>query len=69
MPAQACLCIYAKGRAILGAPALRTWVGKLKRLLNPWELSLPTQMAHTFYLHNIACAEEVGHVSLNVMRD
>ena len=30
VPAQACLCIYAKGRAILGAPVLRTGVGRLK---------------------------------------
>ena len=26
VPTQACLCIYAKGRAILGAPALRTGI-------------------------------------------
>ena len=41
VPAPACLCIYAKGRAILGAPALRTGVGRLKSLSNLWELSLP----------------------------
>ena len=29
VPAQACLRIYAKGRAILGAPALRTGVGSM----------------------------------------